>query len=258
MSSNQGCELNGLNNKCLVCINKYDHLQTDGICSDKSCTDIGFLYSQINPISLNECIIKPKQCTDIDENGCKGCVDPSKYTLKFDCVSECPSNHTPIEEPRKRCVKCDKACDGCTGQGNGACKKCSFHYKIDPRSKKCLLHCEEGYFKENKETCLKCKDYIDKNSRTCDKNGPLTCQPRYFLSGNKCQKCHISCGTCKGPDKRNCLDCNQLGYQLKDGRCKSTCKKNQFNDGQTGECTNCLKKFYFAKQCTNDKVISCQ
>lgn len=72
---------------------------------------------------------------------------------------------------------CDKMCKKCTGPYDNQCSECRDYFRLT-ESNTCI--CEDGFW----------LNQIDSYNHTC-------------------YPCHVTCKTCNGPFKNNCLSCNE-------------------------------------------------
>jgi hypothetical protein len=150
--------------------------------------------------------------------------------------------------------KCPKFCKKCLDKLT--CTKCedSHHLILN----QCLPICDDNSYATRELTCEKCKEPCEKciNSTNCSKCVPgknllegkcfAKCPQEYFSSNSKCNRCHLKCETCKGPDSDNCLSC-ALGFKLANSKCLSQCPEGTYYETALNECTIC----------NSDKCIEC-
>ena len=152
---------------------------------------------------------------------------------------ECPEGEFVAEDPPTTCTKCDQ--------------KDQF---VDPKTNLCRM-CGTGCAScEESDTCDECQGglHIDAKTspqgcRECNSEGEYIDE-----NTNSCQKCNVSCKTCKDAlkcesckdtlkfllnDTGKCVNCNEDGY-FKSGsfcmRCPSTCARCSSET----ECLSCI------------------
>ncbi|EAR89409.2 zinc finger lsd1 subclass family protein (macronuclear) [Tetrahymena thermophila SB210] len=140
------------------------------------------------------------------------------------------------------CQKCHQYCNGCTSyQKCKDCQKRNLIYRYDQLADGSCGDCPNGqnYDSNNQcygcsttcscnyqDQCISCKDKVN-NKLNTEKNTCEPCQTSqgYYIEGQRCLRCHISCQTCKGPNETDCLDCIDKAIKYQDG----TCKYNNLN-----------------------------
>lgn len=125
----------------------------------------------------------------------------------------------------KVCQECLPSCELCTALDR--CTKCAEGFNIDDQSINgkafCMQECSyvygrQSYFSQLELTCKLCEPPCETCFDLADPGGPvcLSCQSTHFLwtktnltQYGSCLKsgCHESCGTCRGPNRNDCLTC---------------------------------------------------
>lgn len=191
--------------------------RADGVfCDCKS----GFYFEAKTPLTCSACDDTcktcigqgPQQCdTSLSGQKCK-CEDRTflATTQPFTC-QDCHKTCTGCTGPEitqctacqpGRCFKCHGTSATCNGEGETNCLTCTPNADLVPAEGGKTCNCTTGFYSEG--------------------NTPLVCE-RYT--------CDLTCKTCKGPKKDQCLDCNE-GYDFKDG----TSRKRNCH----GNCLECL------------------
>ena len=206
---------------------------------------------------------------------CKSCVNPTlcnycnngynlinKDKISF-CNSTCPDGtyaDTGI------CRNCTENCLKCTSQGCSLCKTGMF---LDSGNK-CVSSCLKGIplidKLDLKYKCMPCAEGC--GSCEITQNNCSSCVDNYYLSNDvllntkscvsscrsgtfpdsvtkSCLPCYISCKTCNGKEKNNCLTCLSSYPTFAEGECLSACKGGQILQSN-GKCTNfrdCFSSF---------------
>ncbi|KAL4470417.1 hypothetical protein ABPG74_012028 [Tetrahymena malaccensis] len=109
--------------------------------------------------------------------------------------------------------------------------------------------------------CISCIDKINHKLNT-EKNTCERCQTDqgYYIEGQRCLRCHISCKTCKGPNETDCLDCIDNAKKYQDGSCKYN-KQNPldcvspYKQDKNQNCVLCDQDGQYAK---DKNCIECQ
>lgn len=73
---------------------------------------------------------------------------------------------------------------------------------------------------------------------------------RYYSDRGTCAKCYLSCATCSGPRRDQCVTCPK-DWQLASGECHPECPEGFFKS-QFG----CQKCHHYCKTCSGEKKIS--
>uniref|UniRef100_A0A8B9LCK8 Proprotein convertase subtilisin/kexin type 5 n=1 Tax=Astyanax mexicanus TaxID=7994 RepID=A0A8B9LCK8_ASTMX len=139
-----------------------------------------------------ECRSCAQGCASCEErsNNCLTCEQP--YLLfKHTCVEQCPENYYVKDE---ECESCPHSCTHC--DRNGKCSECKEYHFL--HKGKCLDDCPKGYF-----TSLKKKN---------------------------CERCHMDCKDCDGPDADDCISCIYLTAVRYNGECHNSCPSNTYQD----------------------------
>jgi proprotein convertase subtilisin/kexin type 5 len=69
----------------------------------------------------------------------------------------------------------------------------------------------------------------------------------------KCDACHLTCGTCSGPNNNQCLTCSDVTYNFKNGTCckDSACPKGLYQKGAS--CSPCST---YCADCVSDSTCN--
>ncbi|XP_037349902.1 proprotein convertase subtilisin/kexin type 5-like [Talpa occidentalis] len=85
------------------------------------------------------------------------------------------------------------------------------------------LSCQPGWFQLGKECLPQCREgYYAENST------------------GRCERCHKTCKTCRGPRPTDCLSCDPFFFLLRSqGECHPTCPEHYYADQETQACERC-------------------
>ncbi|KAL4456740.1 hypothetical protein ABPG73_014766 [Tetrahymena malaccensis] len=259
---------NGIN--CLSCIQGYylngnQCLQCDASCL--SCSGLGptncnickqsgyFISTKQNNVCVASCDVTQAQFIDITTNQqqkyCRQC--PSQCQT---CSNQsiCNSCITGYFLNGNQCFKCDNSCQTCSSFGQNNCIVCSQPgYFISTKLLNiCTQQCDTNQAQYIDSTtnplqkyCRQCNNLCQtcNNSVTC-----LTCIDGYYLSGNQCLQCDITCYSCFGPTPSNCTVCSQPNQYIstkQNNICVSDCDISQ---AQFIDSTNPSQKY--CRQCS--------
>ena len=81
--------------------------------------------------------------------------------------------------------------------------------------------------------------------QTCDINTfydgtQCVCNLGFYGDGDKCYKCHETCGKCTGPNFNQCLTCSDVSYTFKNGCCtRGECPVSLFYSPVSKQCEPC-------------------
>lgn len=142
------------------------------------------------------------------------------------CLEVCPLKQfeDPSDPNLLKCSNCLQFCDKCTEAAK--CLVCSPGYMLSLSKASCEQTCPIGSYRNGSvclgcgsncaecltgTTCERCNQgwHINRDTSTC-----LICElsQSFFVSENLyCDKCHLSCLTCNGPEHSQCLTCRP-GY----------------------------------------------
>jgi hypothetical protein len=132
-------------------------------------------------------------------------------TIKNDKVLRNDFNLTQVNAECKlpNCLNClEDLCISCEKGfylDEGYCEKCDWGCTSCQNSSSFCTGCLEGFTFENNNCISVCLDEEKKQYWDKDKK--------------KCEDCHRSCFICKGPGKKDCIDCILFEVDLIDGEC---------------------------------------
>nr|XP_023698827.1 proprotein convertase subtilisin/kexin type 6-like isoform X1 [Paramormyrops kingsleyae] len=203
-------------------------------------------------------------CDGPSVNHCLNCVHFSLGSLQTGrtCVSHCPVGFYE-DKAARRCRRCRHGCERCQGGAPDHCHSCRKGLYLQPESHTCVLSCPLGHYVNyvhrqcerchdncrtcwhDFDTCTSCKEGYRLSRTTC----VLECADGTFLSPEeKCNSCHQSCSTCKGPGKEGCILCAP-GFLKEELLCVSSCSQGYYTQSTATGSTIC-------KKC-QDQCLSC-
>uniref|UniRef100_A0A8C8ST95 Proprotein convertase subtilisin/kexin type 6 n=1 Tax=Pelusios castaneus TaxID=367368 RepID=A0A8C8ST95_9SAUR len=173
-----------------------------------------------------------KGCDGPNADQCLNCIHYSLGSVKAGrvCVSSCPSGYFG-DNTAKRCRRCQKGCETCTGRGRDQCTSCRRSFYHHQETNTCVMVCPPGFYSDESKAV---------NGAGCVPE----CQPgMYFSKGaRKCERCHLSCQTCAGPGKEECIQCAK-DFHLHEWRCVPACSQGFYAEEVPGlpykVCTRC-------------------
>lgn len=82
---------------------------------------------------------------------------------------------------------------------------------------------------------------------------PTTLPPlnRYYSDRGNCEKCYLSCHTCSGPRRDQCVKCPK-GWQLAGGECHPECPEGYYKTPY-----GCQKCHHYCKTCQGAGPLAC-
>ncbi|KAL4470429.1 hypothetical protein ABPG74_012040 [Tetrahymena malaccensis] len=205
-------------------------------------------------------------CLTCNESQCLTCDINSQYQYLYPKIGkcgDCKDEGFYVSEDKK-CFECNKSIN---------CKTCS-------SDSKCLT-CEQGFYLNDKQECVKCTDegqYTDgsqcklcssqfPNCKQCtkdecklcqsnyylypDKSCSPTCGDGYYISNQDCKQCENNCQTCN--NQFECKTCKNSYFLQPDKSCKSACSEGFYTTADK-KCLQCNPSLN-CKTCSND--ISC-
>uniref|UniRef100_A0A8C4Y0V5 Proprotein convertase subtilisin/kexin type 6 n=1 Tax=Gopherus evgoodei TaxID=1825980 RepID=A0A8C4Y0V5_9SAUR len=175
-----------------------------------------------------------KGCDGPTADQCLNCIHYSLGSVKAGrvCVSSCPSGYFG-ENASRRCRRCQKACETCTGRGRNQCTSCQRGFYHHQETNACVVFCPAGFYADES------KD-VNRLQIGCLPE----CQPGMHFSKEtrKCERCHASCQTCVGPGKEACIQCAK-DFHLHEWRCVPACSQGFYPEAVPGlpykVCTRC-------------------
>ena len=260
----EGCEISYMG-ECLKCLEGYvligkenDFRFCKSLSMDiyKNCEKINYEtgYCEVceNGYYLNsgdhKCI-KTENCKESIFDICILCnkgyyfnKKENKCKIKFDEFTFCKET---LDD--KKCETCD---DGYFFDENEICIKTQ--YCSESENLICKK-CSEGYYLSGNDYCTKTDncDYVDKITSLC-----TVCKINYYLD-KKDYKCKTnlkdnSYKYCKEVDNKMCVKCEVNYYLGEDSQCSNT----EFcSESENGKCLTCQKNYYLGldNKCTSDK-----
>ncbi|CAM5145774.1 unnamed protein product [Eretmochelys imbricata] len=200
-----------------------------------------------------------KGCDGPNADQCLNCIHYSLGSVKTGrvCVSSCPSGYFG-DNASRRCRRCQKGCETCTGRGRNQCTSCRRGFYHHQETHACVVFCPAGFYAdESQKLCLECHQTCkncasDPEKRILCKDGFSSlgagclpeCQPGMYFSKEtrKCERCHTSCQTCVGPGKEACIQCAK-DFHLHEWRCVPACSQGFYPEAVPGlpykVCTRC-------------------
>ncbi|CAD8194869.1 unnamed protein product [Paramecium octaurelia] len=252
---------------CIVCSQELSFRIIKGNickCIDGYYEEPGISQCQKCSYKCEKCDNKPDQCLSCPLNSkrafdpIKGCPCPSEYFDKEDEIN---------------CQKCHFKCKTCYGKDQTECLSCDSSAYRELQTSSCL--CQPHYFEIEFSECGTCRAFC--YECTQDSSNCTSCYSDRYLVGNtcncitkqqgatismfeyngmiKCEKCHYSCGTCKGISEQDCITCIDTENRFQIGN-TCVCKGGYFDAG----LPICQKCSYKCKECSQnaDSCISCQ
>ncbi|XP_055078515.1 proprotein convertase subtilisin/kexin type 5 [Periophthalmus magnuspinnatus] len=172
------------------------------------------------------------QCTacGVDEDGVE------RFLYLGRCIPHCPRG-LYSDRGVSSCLPCPHNCELCTDAS--ICAKCQDNYKL--QSGRCQLpSCDTGQVQDpDTGECVGC----EAGCNTCSSGLKCVkqCPQQTFsdTSGWRCEPCHSSCVSCRGPGPSDCELC-QGGAAPLGGQCPGfSCPSGQFFDVRAGACSVC-------------------
>uniref|UniRef100_A0A6G1SP83 Cysteine-rich with EGF-like domain protein 2 n=1 Tax=Aceria tosichella TaxID=561515 RepID=A0A6G1SP83_9ACAR len=166
-TANHQCQGEGTRAGNGSCVCKPGHWGQDcGTCLSGYYFDRDAL--KLPEFSLKRLLCKPcdrscRQCRSGGPRGCEVCARGFEWVAGFGCadIDECIKSNNKICGPNTFCVntigsyfcyECDRACDGCHGDGPDMCLRCAKNYKLDNNGnciaqQKTILPPEANYYR---------------------------------------------------------------------------------------------------------------
>ncbi|KAL6096710.1 pcsk5 [Pungitius sinensis] len=232
----------------------------EGLCLD-ACPE-AFYHTEER--SCESCSPRCRFC--VSATRCLEC-DASSYLSDGVCA-ELQCGEGEVEDPDyDDCMACEEGCRKCVLYNPKHCLSCleGFYNFQDG----CYRNCPAKTYSADAEmTCVACDD----NCVSCDEHECYWCETDLFLSEgrcvsscpggfygdddtNDCEECHSDCVTCGGPERDDCLSCEE-GKVLEDGECVSdldVCPIKTFRSDD-GECENCHPS---CESCSGEEENQC-
>ncbi|KAL4456738.1 hypothetical protein ABPG73_014764 [Tetrahymena malaccensis] len=232
-----------------------------------------FISIKQNNTCVQQCDKNASQYIDISNPNQKYCRQCSNQCLTCENASACTSCVNGYYLNNGNCLQCDSSCLTCTGQSPSQCIICSksnsfisikqnsicvsvcdpnqgqYVDKTNPQQMYCrlcsypCLTCTSLFIDQSnplQSYCRQCQDFCQscQNQSSC-----LTCIVGYFLNGNQCFKCDISCLSCTSSGQSNCTICQQQNFYIsisQNNQCVPTCDVTQ---AQYVDTSNSSQKF---------------
>ncbi|XP_019388732.1 PREDICTED: proprotein convertase subtilisin/kexin type 6, partial [Crocodylus porosus] len=225
--------------------------------SEMESSKVSFFQSQVEVVEEEEEYAGPchPECGDQGCDGpnadqCLNCIHYSLGSAKTGrmCVNSCPSGFFGDDTVR-RCRRCFKGCENCTGRGQTQCTTCRRGYYHHQETNTCAMLCPAGFYSEERQkrclkchqSCRKCIGHPDKCT-ACKDGFSLSgdscvpeCQPGMYLSreARKCEGCQASCQTCAEPGKEECVPCAK-DLPLHEWQCVPACREGFYPEEMNG------------------------
>lgn len=176
------------------------------------------------------------------ENDCLTCLN-SLLLQNDKCVSTCDQG---FFMEAGICIFCPHTCTNCVNRMN--CTSCVEGLQL--QSGECKATCADGWVKE--WNINKALDELQSFERSCYfENTPhfskLTFvflkNSSYYSDRGICVKCYLSCDTCSGPRRDQCVKCPP-GWKLAAGECHPECPEGFFKTDY-----GCKKCHHYCKTC---------
>lgn len=181
------------------------------------------------------------------------CASQGKFQLidKAVCYTFCPEGY--YGDSHRICQPCQQSCQQCYGPGRDHCLSCPTGLYLS-KNDNCLETCPERYFNDLESgDCLPCPTAC----ATCNEEICMTCRPKHYYyqqqchrscpaktystqdndSNKRCNSCHVSCLSCRGPSRQDCITC-QSGAMY-NGTCVNGCPPAHYEDGSQHACFSC-------------------
>lgn len=151
------------------------------------------------PLDKNSKICSGQGTCDGDgtRKGNGTCICKKGYDGKF--CEECDVNYYRSDN---LCFECDRACNGCSGEGKAACNTCNSGWELNSGVCEDINECSSSLICKDNQYCL--------NSE----------------GSYSCKACHTSCKTCTGDQPTNCTSCSQNNVKWS-GMCLDEKQKNE-------------------------------
>ena len=180
------------------------------------------------------------------------CIPECSYSdYSKDCVTQCNCGGLSCKTTSEDCIKCHSTCQGdCTGPFAEDCVDFTYKYcdphPFEPALGECnfAVECSANcYYCQNETECLECDTgfFLDPFTNQCQNS----CPSSYFGNSQEksCEKCHRSCGECKGPSELDCIVCSDSNASL-----LSECECNLGYFGDSWNCQECVE---YCEVCQN-------
>ncbi|KAF7323850.1 Growth factor receptor domain-containing protein [Mycena kentingensis (nom. inval.)] len=197
-------------NDCILCASGTFLLNNTCVSADNNGVCAGTaLIANNNKGECDSCGAKCTSCkipnfttaSTINQLQCTGCVT-GFFLSNGTCVPQCPSGTFVSPDDNFTCTLCDSSCTTCTGSST---------------------------------FCLSCAS----NQLAANGKCVPSCPSNTFSASGSCVGCHSDCASCTGSAFNQCSSCPPSRPVLTNGRCLSTCSKNQFFDATSGSCVAC-------------------
>ncbi|KAI4500921.1 hypothetical protein M0802_004132 [Mischocyttarus mexicanus] len=176
-----------------------------------------------------ECVPCPPGCLTCATSSCTSCIDGWSLNKKGVCAPESRNRCDTAEYyDDGRCKPCHSTCESCAGSTEDFCISCQGPLLLQGR--RCVSQCDDGYYsvaQPSRPICVPCLH----TCKSCVSR--LNCTA-YYSDRGQCAKCYLSCKTCSGPRRDQCVTC-PTGWQLAAGECHPECPEGE---GPL-ECTSC-------------------
>ncbi|KAL1453686.1 hypothetical protein WDU94_010006 [Cyamophila willieti] len=203
--------------ECVTC--RFGYYELSGICYS-SCPATYYPDKK-----RRECRPCPSGCATCTSGGqCTSCL--TDYEIKSnDCIKSGTANCSPGQYwSGSACEKCHSTCGLCDGPAADSCLTCPDEKLLEASS--CVSACSEGFYQDKGNTCTACLHTCTQcvsriNCTLC--TPPLvlqsgqcraTCANGYYSDLGACSKCYLSCMTCAGPRRDQCVLVHEVGNLL--------------------------------------------
>ncbi|XP_030623096.1 proprotein convertase subtilisin/kexin type 5 [Chanos chanos] len=201
-----------------------------------------------------ECVHCPKACSECSEQGACTACEEDAFLHAGQCVTVCPDGFYK-DYGQGVCERCHSSCKLCYGSDPDNCHACAESDTI-LRDGACVSACPPHTYRDSRSgecmvcdsSCLTCSGPHDTSCTSCreglrtDTHGrcvtPTTCPSHHYADRDgECHLCHKYCYQCSGPEKSQCLSCNQNHFLL-NGTCVDICPMGTFA-GDAQSCDPC-------------------
>lgn len=194
---------------------------------------------------------------------CESCFGPSKsdclsceQSLRLqnsNCVGECTDGHFP---EGGGCSPCLHTCTQCVSRQN--CTACAPGLQVSEICKILYISDYIDIYEGTYSVFLNLFYYQQLQTGECR----ATCADGYYNDRGGCSRCYISCQTCSGPRRDQCVRC-PTGWQIAAGECRPECPAGFYRGAYNCQrchhsCRNCKGKLSENRIINTSRLIWCK